>query len=296
MKKYWWERLNVSPSEKENVHDFMEENNFLWEVVTLPCYTLINNEYVQINKHKVCARSDDLKPMFVVKKQYKLLNNEECFQIMNKFKEQYSESKFISCGDILNQKKSYITLLLKTIKICNDEFLVYVTVTNGFDGRNAVNCTLSLIKKNDHSVFQLFDDMHKRIWTICRLDTTIDFDSLCIDIDKYIEYAKEISNTLNKKEIDLNNFIKPMFDLNWKKSKCINLHIAEEKEYIREIYLKNKGKTLYDLYMSISHYYCNHKLIRNGKLGDDLRFDLAMSGYIYELNDYAKYIIKSLDK
>ena len=48
---YWWEKLDVEPSEKENVHDFMEEKNFLWEVLSLPCYTCINGEYIEIDRN-----------------------------------------------------------------------------------------------------------------------------------------------------------------------------------------------------------------------------------------------------
>ena len=125
---YWWQRLDVEPSEKDNVHDFMEEKNFLWEVLTLPCYTCVNGEYIEIDRNRVVARSDDMKPMYVVKKQYKLMNNEECFQVMNLFKQKYENSKFISCGDILNQKKSYLTMILKKIKICDDNFLVYPNI------------------------------------------------------------------------------------------------------------------------------------------------------------------------
>ena len=292
MRHYWWERLETVPSEAKTVHDFMVEKNFLWKVVSLPCFTLIDGKYVKIDRHKVCARSDDMKPMYVVKKQYHLLNNEECFQIMDEFKKKYEESKFVSCGDILNQKKSYLTMSLKHIEICGDDFSVYLTITNGFDGRNAVNCTLSLIRNKDHSVLQICDDECKRIWTMGRVNSKFDIDHYFNEIEIYLKSVQSLCNELNEVEISLNDFIKPMFDLDWKKSKCVNLHVAEEKEYIREIYLKNNGKTLYDLYMAISCYFCNHKMLRNGKLGDDLRFDSAMCGCFYELHDYEKYIIE----
>ena len=254
---YWWQRLDVEPSEKDNVHDFMEEKNFLWKVLTLPCYTCVNGEYIEIDRNRVVARSDDMKPMYVVKKQYKLMNNEECFQVMNLFKQKYENSKFISCGDILNQKKSYLTMILKKIKICDDDFLVYMTTANGFDGRNAINCTLSLLRESDHAVFQMNDEQHKRIWTMGRLDTTSNFEQLYKEVEEYISYAQNLGEELNKKEIVLNDILKPLFELDWKKSKCVNLHMAEQKEYIREIYIKNGGKSLYNLYMAISSYYCN---------------------------------------
>lgn len=291
---YWWQRLDVEPSEKDNVHDFMEEKNFLWEVLTFPCYTYVNGKYIEIDRNRVVARSDDMKPMYVVKKQYKLMNNEECFQVMNLFKEKYENSKFVSCGDILNQKKSYLTMILKKIKICDDDFLVYVTTANGFDGRNAINCTLSLLRESDHAVFQMADEQHKRIWTMGRLDTTLNFDQVYKEVEEYIKFAQDLGEELNKKEIVLNDILKPLFELDWKKSKCVNLHMAEQKEYIREIYIKNGGKSLYNLYMAISSYYCNYRNFKNGKLGDDLRFDFAMIGYFYELCNYTNYIIKNL--
>jgi hypothetical protein len=68
--------------------------------------------------------------------------------------------------------------------------------------------------------------------------------------------------------------------------------MAEQKEYIREIYIKNGGKSLYNLYMAISSYYCNYSPRR--KISDDLMFDFAMIGYFYELCNYTNYIIKNL--
>ena len=75
-----------------------------------------------------------------------------------------------------------------------------------------------------------------------------------------------------------------------KKSKCVNLHLAEEKEYIREIYLKNKGSTLFDLYMAMSHYYCHYKSKFEKLSNADIRFDFAMCGYFYKLQDYGNYL------
>ena len=291
---YWWQKLDTLPSEKETIHDFMEEKDFLWKVVSLPCYTCVNGEYIEIDKNRVVARSDELKPMYVVKKQYKLMDNEECFQIMNLFKEKYKESKFVSCGDILNRKKSYITMMLKQVKICNEDFLVYITTTNGFDGRNAVNCTLTLMRIYDHAVFQMSDDTHKRIWTMGRKDTTSKFEQVYKELEEYIVYAQNLAEKLNKKEIVLNDVVNPLFQLDWKKSKCVNLHLAEQMEYIRQIYMKSGGKSLYHLYMAISSYYCNYHNIRVGKLYDDLRFDFAMIGYFYELNNYMDYILKNI--
>ena len=138
------------------------------------------------------------------------------------------------------------------------------------------------------------DEQHKRIWTMGRLDTTSNFEQLYKEVEEYISYAQNLGEELNKKEIVLNDILKPLFELDWKKSKCVNLHMAEQKEYIREIYIKNGGKSLYNLYMAISSYYCNYRNFKNGKLGDDLRFDFAMIGYFYELCNYTNYIIKNL--
>lgn len=291
MRHYWWERIDIAPSEKTNVHDFMEEKQFTWKVISLPCFAFVDGKYVEINRHRVCARSDDYNPMFVVKKQYKLLSNEDCFQIMNKFKEAYAESKFVSCGDIVNQKKSYLTMLLKKIKLCSDEYSVYLTVTNGFDGRNAVNCTLTLMRDFDHAVFQVSDSKHERTWTLGRMNIESKFDFIHNEIERYLEYADKICREMISVKITLNDVLNPMFALNWKKSKSINLHMAEEKEYIREIYLKRKGKNIYDLYLAICSYYCNFRQKRNGKLGDDIRFDFAMCGYFNNLYKYGKYFV-----
>ena len=292
---YWWERINKTPSEKKTVHEFMIEQNFTWKVLTLPCFTFVNGKYVEIEKHRVFARSDDLKPIYVVKKQFKLLDNEECFKIADEFKKKFPSSKFISCGDFLQQKKSYLTLLLKKIKIENDEFSVYVTITNGFDGRNAINCIVNLVRDKDFSVFQMFDEYHKNIWTLGRKNITQKFNHISNELEIYLGYAQNLIKKMNSIQIDLNDTITPIFSINLKKSKSVNSHLAEEKEYIREIYLKNNGRSVYDLYMAMSNYYCHYKSHFKKKSNADIRFDFAMCGYFYNLYNYGKYLIKKFN-
>ena len=85
----WLDRINVKTSEKMTVHSFMEDCDFLWKPLALPCYCNVDGRYIEVEKHRVFARSDDLKPMYVVKKQFKLLSNEECFKICDNFKIKY---------------------------------------------------------------------------------------------------------------------------------------------------------------------------------------------------------------
>ena len=105
----WWKRLEEVPSEKETVKEFLKERNFTWKILSQPCYMKIGDEYKIISNHQISVRSDDLRPIAVVKNRYKLLDNDKCFEIADKFKSHYSQSKFISCGDIMNQKESYLS-------------------------------------------------------------------------------------------------------------------------------------------------------------------------------------------
>lgn len=290
--KIWWKRLEETPSEKETVKEFLEERNFTWKILSQPCYMKIGDEYKIIPNHQISVRSDDLRPIAVVKNRYKLLDNEKCFEIADLFKQVYNQSKFISCGDIMNQKESYLSMLLKTEIIADDEFGIWVTLTNGFDGRNAVNCTLTIIRQKDHAVFQLFDKEHPRVWTMGRIDIKSKFESIHKDIEKYVEYAKDICEKMYKTKIDLNETVNPIFEIDWKKKRRTNKNLALIKEYAREIYMKNDGKNLYDLFFALSNYYCNGKRLRVDKLGDDKRFQMAMVKYFYELNDYCEKLIK----
>jgi hypothetical protein len=85
----------------------------------------------------------------------------------------------------MNQKESYLSMLLKTEIIADDEFGIWITFTNGFDGRNAVNCTLTMIRKKDHAVFQLFDKEHPRVWTMGRTNIKSKFQTIHKDIERY---------------------------------------------------------------------------------------------------------------
>lgn len=292
--KIWWKRLDEVPSEKQTVKEFLEERNFTWKILSLPCYMKIGEEYKIIPNHQISVRNDNFQPIAVVKNRYKLLNNDKCFEIADKFKQVYSQSKFISCGDIMNQKESYLTMLLKTEKINNDDFGVWLTFTNGFDGRNAVNCTLTLIRQKDHAVFQIFDKEHPRVWTMGRTDIKSKFERIHKDVEKYIEYTKDICERMYDTDIDLNETIKPIFEIDWKRKKRVNRNLAIIKEYAREIYMKNGGKNLYDLFFALSNYYCNGKRLRVDKLGDDKRFQMAMIKYFYELNNYCTKLLANV--
>lgn len=291
--KYWYERINVEPSSCNTVKEFLDEKNFNWEITRLTAYRQLGSEYFPITKYAFSARSDDYTILGIVKPKYKLLNNKDCFEIADNFKKKYNDSKFISCGDILNRKRSYLTMKLKSEIIENDMFDFYLTIVNSFDGRGAVNCTLTPIRRNDNSVFQLFNKDIKRTWTMSRLDIKKSFDEICTEIENYIIFMKNICNYMNRRKIDFNHVMNPLYDIDWLKRKCINRHLAESKGHIKDIFVKNKGSTLYDLYFAISSYYCNIRGIRQGKLGDDKRFNFAMIGYFYELHDLSERMLQN---
>lgn len=292
--KYWFQRLEVEPSSCIDVNDFLKEQNFTWDIIKLPIYRELGGDYLPIKKYSFSARSDDYTILGIVKPKYKLLSNKECFEIANDFKNQYSDFTFISCGDILNRKRSYITIKLKNEIIADDEFDIYLTIVNSFDGRGAVNCTLTPIRKKDHAVFQIFNKDIKRTWTMSRLDIKKKFNIICNEIEQYIKFMKNICNFMKNKQIDFNEIMNPLYNFDWLKRKCVNRHMAESKGYIKDIYNKNKGNNLYDLYFAISSYYCNLKGLRQGKLGDDKRFESAMIGYFYDLHDLSDRIFENL--
>ena len=293
--KLWWKRLQETPSEKRTVKEFLEEKEFTWKPISQPCYQKVGDEYKVIPNHQISVRSDNLKPIAVVKNRYKLLDNQKCFSIANRFLEIYPQAKFVSCGDIMNFTESYLSIILKTITICEDEFEVWLTFTNGFDGRNATNATVSLIRTNDHSVFQYFDERHPRIWTMGRVNVKTDFIHIHEDIETYILYAKDLCEKMKAKEIVLNEVVSEIVAIDWNKTRRINKNLAMVKEYAREIYLKNDGKTLYDLFFAFSNYYHNYPRMRIDKLGDDKRFQLAMIKYNYELFNYHTKMLTFLD-
>lgn len=284
--KLWWKRLEEEPSEKRTVKEFLEECNFTWKPISQPCYQKVGDEYKVIPNHQISVRSDNLYPIAVVKDRYKLLTNEECFSMGNRFLEIYPNAKFISCGDIMNFSESYLSMILKTVSICGDEFGVWLTFTNGFDGRNATNATVSLIRIKDHNVFQYFDENHPRVWTMGRVNVKTDFIHIHEDIEMYIKYAQELCEKMKSKEIILNEVVGEIIAIDWKKTRRVNKNLAVIKEYAREIYMKNNGKTLYDLFFAFADYYHNYPRMRIDKLGDDKRFQLAMIKYNYELYDY----------
>lgn len=292
----WWERLEQTPSETTKEKEFLKEKNYTWKIISKPCYQKIGDEFVIVPNHQISVRSDNNRPISVIKNRFKLLNNERCFEIADKFREVFIDSKFVDCGDLMNQKESYLTMLLKTEKICKDDFEIWLTFTNGFDGRSAVNCTLTLMRKNDHAVFQMFDKSNPRVWTLGRMNIKSKFNLVYEGIGNYITYAKKMIKKLYEKEINLEQCLNPILNIEWKtKGVRLNKNLAVIKESVKEIYYKNNGSTLYDLFFALSSYYCNQKRLRNNKLDDDRRFQLAMVKYFYELYEYQLKLLAYLD-
>ena len=118
------------------------------------------------------------------------------------------------------------------------------------------------------------------------MNVKTDFIHIHEDIETYILYAKDLCEKMRAKEIVLNEVVSEIVAIDWNKTRRINKNLAMVKEYAREIYLKNDGKTLYDLFFAFSNYYYNYPRMRIDKLGDDKRFQLAMIKYNYELFDY----------
>ena len=282
----WWQTLDFC-SKKQTVTEFFKEQNFTWKILSQPCYLKVGDEFIVIPNHQVSVRSDNLKPIAVVKNRYKLLDNEECFKIADEFKKLYPQSYFSSCGDILNYKESYLSMKLKDEIICFDIFEVWLTFSNGFDGRNAVNATLTLIRKKDHCVFQLFNENIPRIWTLGRMNIIKKIEEIHKGIENYIIYAKNVCEKMKVDYIYLNETVKKIFDINLKKTNRINKNLAYVMESVREKYIKEGGKSAYDLYFALSDYFCNSKRLRRDKLADDKRFQSAMIKYFYEVQNYA---------
>lgn len=282
----WWQTLDFC-SKKQTVTEFFKEQNFTWKILSQPCYLKVGDEFIIIPNHQVSVRSDNLKPIAVVKNRYKLLDNEECFKIADEFKKLYPQSYFSSCGDILNYKESYLSMKLKDEIICFDIFEVWLTFSNGFDGRNAVNATLTLIRKKDHCVFQLFNENIPRIWTLGRMNIIKKIEEIHKGIENYIIYAKNVCEKMKVDYIYLNETVKKIFDINLKKTNRINKNLAYVMESVREKYIKEGGKSAYDLYFALSDYFCNSKRLRRDKLADDKRFQSAMIKYFYEVQNYA---------
>ena len=289
--KNWWQRLDETPSDKRTVKEFLDERNFNWKILSLPCYMEVDGKFVRIPNHQISARSDTKRAISVVKGRLHLLDNEECFSIGNLFLEEFPSAKFVSCGDIMDEKESYLLILLKKEVVCGDEFGFWLTISNGFDGRNAANCALTMIRIKDHTVFQMSDLEHERIWTMSRIDVEVKYEFIVERVKNYIDWAKLMCEKMKLKKIELNEAIAPIFDIDWRKKKRVNKNLALIKEWTREIYLKSGGKSLYDLYFSLSNYYCNGKRLRVDKLEDDKRFQMAMIKRFYELYDYGKKML-----
>ena len=118
---------------------------------------------------------------------------------------------------------------------------------------------------------------------------------MAADIEMYITYAQELCEKMKSKEIILNEVVGEIVAIDWKKTRRVNKNLAVIKEYAREIYMKNNGKTLYDLFFAFSNYYYNYPRMRIDKLGDDKRFQFAMIKYNYELYDYHIKMLKFLN-
>ena len=114
-------------------------------------------------------------------------------------------------------------------------------------------------------------------------------------VNIYLDYIKNKCTIMKNKKINLNEIVNLIFEdkINKKEKKFMNLRNANIKEYFREIFIKNNGDSIYDLYMAMSSFFCNVKSNRMSKEKEDLiRYFNMVIKIHYELESFYKNFLK----
>lgn len=283
--QYWYTLF--TKSECKDLNEFLQEKNFTWKVISQPCFSEINEKRINIEKYKANFRNDNFKFLGLSTKS--MIQNDECFKYADNFKKDFKDSYFCYCGDSPDKRHSYLTMFLKEEIICDEKYNIYISWMNNFEGLGGQKFVITPIRQKDNSVIQIADIKHKRIMPL----KTYEDEQKAVNI--YLDYIKNKCTIMKNKKINLNEIVNLIFEdkINKKEKKFMNLRNANIKEYFREIFIKNNGDSIYDLYMAMSSFFCNVKSNRMSKEKEDLiRYFNMVIKIHYELESFYKNFLK----
>jgi phage/plasmid-like protein (TIGR03299 family) len=160
-----WHRLGTHIEEAPTAQDALSAAGLDWTVMAAPLYGGIAEQYVAVEGWVANVRSTDHRVLGVVSDRYQIVQNAQAFDWVDELLG--FGVRFETAGSLQGGKRIWMTTKLPDqYRIAGDAVDVYLTVTNGHDGRHAVTAVVSPVRVVCQNTLNLALGSAERSWSL----------------------------------------------------------------------------------------------------------------------------------
>lgn len=148
-RKAYWEDMGITLENVSTLESALKISGLGFEVRKLP---LFHGDFetgyrmTQIPEFFATVRNDNNQTLGIVGKDYQILQNSDAFKFLDSLVA-IGGAKFVSAGNFKkNGAASYIQMSTEPLDILGDEFDNYILISNGFDGKAAIQVVITPIR------------------------------------------------------------------------------------------------------------------------------------------------------
>lgn len=157
-----WHRLGTAVAEAPTAADAMRAAGLDWTVVSGPIYT---EDGTLIEGWQVNRRTTDGAVLGVASDRYQIIQNAEASQFVDDLLG--LGVTFETAGALDGGRRVWMTTRLRdTFRLLDDPITVYLTLTNGHDGRHALHVMVSPVRVVCQNTLNLAMRQSRRSWTV----------------------------------------------------------------------------------------------------------------------------------
>ena len=145
-RKAWYETQGITLDNCQSMESALKLSGMDFEVKKVPLYyTGPGGRFTTLEENMGTIRTDTKELLGIVSPKYEILQNKEAFDFLDSMCAQ--GAKFETAG-FFNKKESanYISMSTEPLSICGDEFVDYIMISNGHDGRWGLRVVMTPIR------------------------------------------------------------------------------------------------------------------------------------------------------
>jgi phage/plasmid-like protein (TIGR03299 family) len=160
-----WHRLGTSVAEAPTAHDALVAAGLDWTVMAAPLYAEVGDHPVPIEGWVANVRTTDQRVLGIVTDRYQIVQNAQAFDWVDELLG--FGVRFETAGSLQGGKRIWMTTKLPDqYRVAGDAVDVYLTVTNGHDGRHAVTAVVSPVRVVCQNTLNLALGQARRSWSL----------------------------------------------------------------------------------------------------------------------------------
>lgn len=292
---FYFENIGLDISKFNNIEEALKFSNLDYIVESQNIYlkngNIISNKYANV-------RIDNNKVLGIVGKNYKIVQNIDGFDFINKLID--NGFNLVSAGLFDDGIGAFIILEYNSFKINEEDYHSFILVTNNFDGSGTIKVEFTPVRKDCKSVLLITD---KNISTKVSIrhckqnnEELLIVEDIIKELNKYTTFISKRLNNLNLKATsidDLNNIIQELIPIDKKMSNILKSRAENTRNEIILYYNSlNLKDSAYKILLAVANYESHRIPLRD--TGNDYIYIDRVINNMFLTNEAFKIINKRL--